>query len=484
MPLSLIEVSAQEGARRVALRHLDQAAAAAARLDDPADLDALHDLRVALRRLRSCLRAYDSLLGESVGAKLARRLRKLGELTGPGRDAEVQRAWVDKIGVEASPADEPGLRWLAEELGQRKDEAYARVQEKLGRRFGTLEPKLRRRLSTYEQVVRVGGPPREVSFGEVAARAIGDQLEALMAELGPIERVDESARMHRARLMGKRLRYLLEPLRDAVGEARAIVRELKVLQDRLGDLNDLDNLAVTVGQALETAAIDRARRLRASAMAGDGDVERALSGDERPGLVAVLARIQSHRAALFEALASTWLAPSGALDRLRREVESLTARLAQPRAPHVEIERKYLLTALPPACEGRAAIEIDQGYLPGERLVERLRRKRTAGGVSYVRTVKLGEGMVRIEVEEGCTEALFAHLWPLTEGRRLTKRRYAIEDGQLVWEIDAFTDRELVLAEVELPTEDAPVEIPAWLAPYVEREVTGEDAYVNAKLAR
>ena len=111
-------------------------------------------------------------------------------------------------------------------------------------------------------------------------------------------------------------------------------------------------------------------------------------------------------------------------------------------------------------------------------------RKRTREGVTYVRTVKLGKGIVRIEVEEPCTEEVFAQLWPLTEGRRLTKRRYAIEDGERIWEIDEFTDRELFLAEVELPTEETEVVIPEWLAPCLEREVTGEDTYVNANLAR
>ena len=48
----------EEGARLLALSFLDQAAQARPRLADPADTEALHDFRVGLRRLRSCLRAY------------------------------------------------------------------------------------------------------------------------------------------------------------------------------------------------------------------------------------------------------------------------------------------------------------------------------------------------------------------------------------------------------------------------------------------
>jgi CYTH domain-containing protein len=98
--------------------------------------------------------------------------------------------------------------------------------------------------------------------------------------------------------------------------------------------------------------------------------------------------------------------------------------------------------------------------------------------------VKLGDGIARIEIEEACTRELFAKLWPLTQGRRVRKRRFAIEDGAHVWEIDAFKDRDLYLAEVELDSPEEEVVLPEWLAPYVEREVTTDPTYVNANLAR
>ena len=45
-------------------------------------------------------------------------------------------------------------------------------------------------------------------------------------------------------------------------------------------------------------------------------------------------------------------------------------------------------------------------------------------------------------------------------------------------------DVELVLAEVELPSMDVEVIVPAWLTPYVQREVTNESAYSNVELSR
>jgi CYTH domain-containing protein len=152
---------------------------------------------------------------------------------------------------------------------------------------------------------------------------------------------------------------------------------------------------------------------------------------------------------------------------------------------HIEIERKYLLRDLPEFPRAAAILDIDQGYLPGVKLVERLRREQSHEGVvRYYRTVKLGSGVERIELEEEADEPVFQHLWLLTEGRRLRKRRYVVANGDDMWEIDEFLDRPLVLAELELEQADAKVKIPDWLKPVLVREVTEEKEYTNHSLAR
>ena len=89
-----------------------------------------------------------------------------------------------------------------------------------------------------------------------------------------------------------------------------------------------------------------------------------------------------------------------------------------------EIERKYLLRALPQRVNGTRVIEIDQGYLPGARINERIRRLREDSSVKYFRTIKAGQGIERLEIEEETTEPFFSAVWPLTRGARVYKRRY------------------------------------------------------------
>lgn len=150
-----------------------------------------------------------------------------------------------------------------------------------------------------------------------------------------------------------------------------------------------------------------------------------------------------------------------------------------------EIERKFLLTAMPRMPEPVDVLEIDQGYLPGTRLVERLRRQHDRSGrTSYYRTVKIGVGVQRMELEEETDAKTFEHLWQLTEGRRLRKRRYVVAEGDRYWEVDEFLDRALVLAEMEIPTMDTEVTVPEWLRPVVVRDVTGERQFTNRSLAR
>lgn len=181
--------------------------------------------------------------------------------------------------------------------------------------------------------------------------------------------------------------------------------------------------------------------------------------------------------------------------------------------PPLEIERSFLLRGMPPLPPGPPRPEVwrvAQGYLPeGAKTalgVEgRLRRiEHPDGRIEWVHTVKSGFGLVRTEVESAITEAEFDRLWPFTEGRRLTKTRYRVRPPSdvaerptsagaqaargpalrpLIWEIDRFDGLDLVLAEVELPSADAPAPIPSWLEDWIVREVTESPEYRNSQIA-
>jgi adenylate cyclase len=145
----------------------------------------------------------------------------------------------------------------------------------------------------------------------------------------------------------------------------------------------------------------------------------------------------------------------------------------------MEVERKFLV-AEAPDLDGTESDEIEQGYLAiGSEGEVRLRRK----GDRLLLTAKRGEGLSRDEAEVELDPESFEELWPLTEGRRLQKRRHVVLDGDLTIEVDVYQgDLEgLVVAEIEFPSEEAArdFEAPEWLG----EEVTGDERYLNETLA-
>jgi adenylate cyclase len=146
----------------------------------------------------------------------------------------------------------------------------------------------------------------------------------------------------------------------------------------------------------------------------------------------------------------------------------------------VEIERKFLVDRLPEGLD--AGERIEQGYLAiaPDGVEVRIRRR----GDASTLTVKSGPGEVRTEEEFAIDARRFAALWPLTEGRRITKTRHRVDLGSgLTAEVDVY-DGELVglrVAEVEFPSREASAAFdpPAWLA----RELTTDARYANQALA-
>jgi CHAD domain-containing protein len=324
MSANLLTRSPEEGARLLALSFLDQARAARPRLADPADTEALHDFRVALRRLRSCLRAYRSYLDESVPGKLAKKLKKLAQATGPGRDTEVQIAWLRSRSPHLASAHRAGLAWILAQLEERMREAYEDTREEIEREFDRIEEELRRRLSTYHTEIHLGpGAPRS-TLAEASAALLRTQVEELESHLARIEDADDETEGHEARISAKRVRYLLEPFVEDVPGAGPVVKRFKALQDLLGDLHDAHVLETELADAVETAAAERARKLLEISLAEvpDDNLLRAERRRARESGLISLARLnRARRDRLFEALEAEWL--DGKASGFLREVEDL-----------------------------------------------------------------------------------------------------------------------------------------------------------------
>jgi CHAD domain-containing protein len=310
MDQPLLPRSPEEGARRLALSFLDQAAAAFPRLKDPADTEALHDFRVALRRLRSCLRSYSALLDESLPKKLRRRLRNLARATGPGRDTEVQIEWLHPRGQHLAATHRAGLVWLLARLDERMREAYGDLTEHLEDKFPRMEEELRKRLSVYNTEVHLSADAQRPTFADATADILRDQVAELERHLGRIEDEEDETEAHEARISAKRLRYLLEPLTDELPLAAPLVKRLKGLQEVLGELHDAHVLETELQISVVEAAAERARKLFDVSIHEVLD-DKVLRAERRrvveSGIIALARLNRARRDRLFKKLEEGWL---------------------------------------------------------------------------------------------------------------------------------------------------------------------------------
>lgn len=473
----LLQQPAERCARLVALSLLEDAEKAGARLTrvsqqlrdgDAESDDALHDFRVAVRRLRSWLRAFEPELRDAVSRKQRRRVSEIAGATGANRDATVHLNWLRDERAALTAPQRIGHAWLVERLeAQRKDgsePALAAASD-----FVPLVAKLSRRMNVYTTTVLAHEPGAR--FGATLAALLLKESESLRGHLATIHGATDVDASHRARIAAKRLRYLTEPVSKLADGGTAIIETLKALQDALGDLHDVHVFSAEVMTAAKEASVPGTQRI-------------ARSRDPGNGLRRLARRLHERAARAYAGIARDWLNDAGApfFDRVR----DLAAEIVRRAMAGTEIERKYLLERLPEHALAAPSVEIAQGYLPGEKLVERIRRVRSRDGVErWFRTVKVGSGLERLELEEEADAVLGRALWRLTKGRRIHKRRYsASEPGGALWEVDEFLDRSLVVAEIELLALDADVELPPWLRAVVDREVTDELDYANARLAQ
>ena len=147
----------------------------------------------------------------------------------------------------------------------------------------------------------------------------------------------------------------------------------------------------------------------------------------------------------------------------------------------IEIERKFLVGSDQWRAAAGPGTRYRQGYLYAQ--ADGAVRVRVAGDEAWLTVKGATRGIERLEFEyvipRADAEAMLEHLCrrPLIE-----KTRYVVPHGGRRWEVDVFegANAGLVVAEVELPSADAAVDLPAW----VGREVSDDPRYYNANLAR
>lgn len=143
----------------------------------------------------------------------------------------------------------------------------------------------------------------------------------------------------------------------------------------------------------------------------------------------------------------------------------------------IEIERKFLVCGM--AWKEGEGVSIRQGYLSS--VPERTVRVRTAGKRAFLTIKGITRNRTRSEFEYEIPVADAEELLNICEGVIIEKTRYTVAHADTTWEIDEFhgANAGLVIAEIELQSENEMFDKPPWL----DKEVTEDPRYYNANLA-
>jgi CHAD domain-containing protein len=302
LPARLLDRPAPEGARRIAVLRLRALESARPRLDDAADAEALHDFRVALRRLRSVLRAYRSVLGDTVSPKTRRLLTELARATGACRDGEVRLEWIAAHRGAIDGSVDAAFVWVEGRLRRAKADDDRKLRREL-ENFGKLTARIERALTHYH--VSLAPPARRPvqRTRDLLSAAVIELIAELRERLAIPQGSGDVRELHQARIAAKKLRYVLEPVAEGgfapvrfVRASRAALAQLRFLQDELGRVNDSHEFVAWLREriAKRSSAPENSEKPIAGLL-------RQLAGDAEEGYSA--ATLPENRRRLEESLA-------------------------------------------------------------------------------------------------------------------------------------------------------------------------------------
>ena len=258
LPLELAETAGiqvddpmAEAARKVLLFHFERML-----LHEPGsrlgeDIEAVHDMRVATRRMRSAFRLFKPFFNYTTIEPFVRDLRQTGRVLGDVRDLDV---FMEKAQHFLADHPDTDLTPLFEAWEKRLYKARQKLVRHLdSKSFARFVKRFNRFLNT-PGMGAVPVPEDRVTAFQVrhlAPRMIYTRYEQVRAYETVLDNGDITT-LHALRIDFKRLRYTLEFFEHVLGPgASAVIKEIKGMQDHLGDLNDAEVAGIVLQEFVD-----------------------------------------------------------------------------------------------------------------------------------------------------------------------------------------------------------------------------------------
>jgi CHAD domain-containing protein len=222
----------------------------------PEDPEAIHDLRVSIRRAVQACKTFGELLDRAPVKHLRRRLRKLMDLCAAVRNCDVALTLLDEAGVTTSAS--------ASRLKKMRSEAAEKLHDYLKKERPKRRPAPGVRSHPKERDWKL-----DESLEHNLSRILPVRAEEFFASgTAALSARSDYHKLHQFRLQAKRFRYTLELFESFYGTEMPKAAEiLKELQDRLGAINDCaTSITILERDRRAAAAVDKLLLQRKTAL--------------------------------------------------------------------------------------------------------------------------------------------------------------------------------------------------------------------------
>lgn len=235
----LPEDSMAEGGRKILLAELCRMLQHEEGSRTGENIEDVHDMRVAIRRMRSTIRLLKPYVKRKHIRAYNRDLRRLGRALGAVRDLDVMIGQIQAYQSTLDAEGQSALQPVVGALVARRDEARTDLNDYLDTKS------YHRVMKSFCDFLMQPLPERAHKDGVVPYQVrhvlpmlISDRLSAVRAYETVLQEADAKT-LHRLRIEFKRLRYLLSLFQDVLGpQVGEVVEEIRTIQDFLGHLND------------------------------------------------------------------------------------------------------------------------------------------------------------------------------------------------------------------------------------------------------
>ncbi|HNY83753.1 MAG TPA: CHAD domain-containing protein [Anaerolineaceae bacterium] len=241
MPQQATDTVCVYGAR-IIKRHLESLKAQIEGVKAAEDIEAIHQMRVASRRMRSALAIFRSCFRSPLYKSILKDVRAVTGSLGTARDLDVQLAYLAEQAIKFdTPKLSPGIKRLRLRLAQKRDSVQPNVNAAMKQFIvddviAKLNQWAEPLLAETEAVYLYSPSLYLLGFDNISQRL--NDLEAKDTVIRDPANVGE---LHAMRICAKRLRYTLEAFEDLyAGQLKPYLSAVKKIQEMLGEVHDLD----------------------------------------------------------------------------------------------------------------------------------------------------------------------------------------------------------------------------------------------------